>query len=67
MSAAYGHFSHPPDRLIPNPKLKFLHQCREVMAFKRFSRRTVEAYLHWIKRLFCGAASAIRGTWAARR
>ena len=27
-----------------------MDQCREVMAFKRFSRRTVEAYLHWIKR-----------------
>ena len=50
MSAAYGHFIRPPERLIPNPKLKFLDQCREVMAFKRFSRRTVEAYLHWIKR-----------------
>jgi len=50
MSAAYGHFIRPTDRLIPNPKFKFLDQCREVMAFKRFSRRTVEAYLHWIKR-----------------
>ena len=51
MSAfSYGNFAHPPERLIPNPKLKFLDQCREVMAFKRFSRRTVEAYLHWIKR-----------------
>jgi len=45
-----SHFAHPPDRLVPNPKLKFLDQCREVMAFKRFSRRTVEAYVHWIKR-----------------
>ena len=42
--------SHPPERLIPNPKLKFLDQCREVMAFKRFSRRTVEAYIYWIRR-----------------
>jgi len=37
-------------RFIPNPKLKFLDQCREVMGFKRFSPRTVEAYLHWIRR-----------------
>src|SRR5690349_18683381 len=40
----------PPERLVPNPKSKFLDQCREVMAFKRFSLRTQEAYLHWIKR-----------------
>ena len=32
------------------PKLKFLDQCREVMQFKRFSRRTIEAYYYWIKR-----------------
>src|SRR6267378_91144 len=37
-------------KFLPNPKLKFLEQCREVMRFKRFSRRTEEAYLHWIKR-----------------
>src|ERR1044071_9495877 len=49
-------FAHPPERLVPNPKLKFLDQCREVMAFKRFSRRTVEAYLHWIKRLILWSA-----------
>lgn len=37
-------------RFIPNPKLRFLDQCREVMRFKRFSSRTVEAYIHWIRR-----------------
>ena len=40
----------PPDLLIPNPKLKLLDQCREVMRFKRFSHRTEEAYVHWIRR-----------------
>ena len=35
-------------RFIPNPKLRFLDQCREVMQFKRFSPRTVEAHVHWI-------------------
>lgn len=37
-------------RFLPNPKLRFLDQCREVMRFKRFSLRTVEAYVHWIRR-----------------
>ena len=43
-------FRTPMSRFIPNPKLKFLDQCREVMQFKRFSPRTVEAYVHWIRR-----------------
>jgi integron integrase len=51
MSAfSYGRLTRPPERLVPNPKLKFLDQCREVMVFKRFSLRTQEAYLHWIRR-----------------
>src|SRR6516162_3569740 len=41
---------HPPERFIPNPRLKFLEQCREVMQFKRLSPRTVEAYVQWIRR-----------------
>jgi len=40
----------PPERFIPNPKLKFMEQCREVMRFKRLALRTQEAYLQWIKR-----------------
>jgi hypothetical protein len=32
----------PLDRLVPNPKLRFLDQCREVCRFKRFARRTEE-------------------------
>ena len=40
----------PLGRFIPNPKLRFLDQCREVIRFKRFSPRTEEAYLHWIRR-----------------
>jgi hypothetical protein len=31
-----------PERFLPNPKLMFLDQCREVMRFKQFSRRTEE-------------------------
>jgi hypothetical protein len=30
----------PLGRLVPNPKLKFLDQCREVMRFKQLSHRT---------------------------
>lgn len=40
----------PPERFIPNPKLKFMEQCREVMRFKRLALRSEGAYLQWIKR-----------------
>ncbi len=42
--------NRPRGRYLPNPKLKFLEQCREVMRFKQFSRRTEETYLQWIRR-----------------
>jgi len=42
--------NRPKGRILPNPKLKFLEQCREVMRFKQFSRRTEETYLQWIRR-----------------
>ena len=42
--------SRPLGRLVPNPKLKFLDQCREVMRFKQLSHRTEETYLQWIRR-----------------
>jgi hypothetical protein len=42
---SYRPSARPAELLVPNPKLKFLDQCREIMLFKRFSRRTVEAYL----------------------
>jgi integron integrase len=50
MTAPMPESARPLGRFIPNPKLKFLDQCREVMRFKRFSPRTVEAYIHWIRR-----------------
>jgi hypothetical protein len=45
----------PLERLTPNPKLKFMEPCREVMRFHRLALRTEEAYLQWIKRflVFC--------------
>ncbi len=39
-----------PERFLPNPKLKFLDQCREVMRFKQLSHRTEETYGQWIRR-----------------
>ena len=39
-----------PERLIPNPKLRFLDQCREVLRFKQMSLRTEQAYVHWVRR-----------------
>jgi integron integrase len=38
------------ERFIPNPKLKFLEQCREVMRFRRLALRSEQAYLDWIRR-----------------
>ena len=38
------------ERCIPNPKLPFYEQCREVMRFKQLALRSEEAYLQWIKR-----------------
>ena len=38
------------ERLIPNPKLRFMEQCREVMRFRRLALRSEQAYLEWIKR-----------------
>ena len=35
---------------LPNPKLKFLDQCREVMRFRQLSHRTEETYIQWIRR-----------------
>ena len=40
----------PLARFRPNPKLRFLEQCREVMRFRRLALRSEQAYLEWIKR-----------------
>jgi hypothetical protein len=40
----------PLGRLVPNPKLKFMEQCREAMRFHRLALRTEETYLQWIRR-----------------
>ena len=40
----------PLGRFIPNPKLRFLDQCREVLQFKQMSGRTEESYVGWIRR-----------------
>ncbi len=55
--------SRPLGRLVPNPKLKFLDQCREVMRFKQLSHRTEETYLQWIRRfiLFHRKPAAVTG------
>ena len=38
------------EKFIPNPKLKLLDQCREVLRFYHYSIRTEEAYTSWIIR-----------------
>ena len=51
MNATAGSFRRRSgDRLVPNPKFKFMDQCREVMRFRQLAHRTEETYLQWIKR-----------------
>ena len=40
----------PVARFLPNPKLRFLDQCREVLRFKQMARRTEVSYVDWIRR-----------------
>ena len=40
----------PVARFVPNPKLRFLDQCREVLRSKQMARRTEEAYVDGIRR-----------------
>ncbi len=40
----------PVSRFVPNPKLRFLDQCREVLRFKQMAHRTEESYVDWIRR-----------------
>jgi hypothetical protein len=51
MNMPRGQFTgRPLTRYVPNPKLKFLDQCHEVMRFKQLAARTEETYLQWIRR-----------------
>ena len=45
----------PVARFIPNPKLRFLDQCREVLRFKQMSPRTEKSYVDWIRRFIVWA------------
>lgn len=50
----------PLERVLPNPKLKLLDQCREVIRIKGFTYRTEQAYVDWVRRfvLFCRQPAA---------
>lgn len=47
------------DRVLPNPKLKLLDQCREVLRVRGMAYRTEQAYVDWIRRyvVFCRGAA----------
>lgn len=47
--------SRPLGRFIPNPKLRFLDQCREVLRFKQMAWRTEQSYVDWIRRFIVWA------------
>jgi hypothetical protein len=49
-SLSSAEFRRPVGRFIPNPKRRFLDQCREVLRFKQMALRTEEAYVDWIRR-----------------
>jgi len=50
----------PVGRFLPNPKLRFLDQCRTVLRFKQMSYRTEEAYVDWIRRFIVWSGKRIR-------
>src|ERR1035438_6679721 len=50
MGYTHQHPNRRKEGFLPNPKLKFLDQCREVMRFRHLSRRTEETYLQWMRR-----------------
>lgn len=58
-SSAIPVASRALDRFVPNPKLRFLDQCREVLRYRQLAYRTEQSYVDWIRRfiLLCGAAS----------
>ena len=62
MSAPFGvsYPGRPVGRCLPNPKLRFLDQCREVLRFKQMSYRTEEAYVDWIRRFIVWSGKRIR-------
>ena len=43
------------ERFIPNPKLRFLDQCREVLRFRQMAYRTEQTYVDWIRRFIVWA------------
>ena len=45
----------PVAKLIPNPKLRFLDQCREVLRFKQMADATEKAYVDWMRRFIVWA------------
>lgn len=57
-----GNASRRSERLVPNPKLKFMEQCREAMRFKQLALRSEEAYLQWVKRFLVFCRQAVPGS-----
>lgn len=45
-----GHAQGKAAKVVHNPKARLLDQVREVMRVKRYSIRTEQAYIDWIKR-----------------
>ncbi len=52
-------------RSAPRPRL--LDQVRDTMRRKYMSRRTEEAYIHWIRRFLYFTGKRLRRPWARRK
>ena len=50
----------PVERLVPNPKLRLMDQCHEVMRFKRLALRSEQAYCEVTAQLVWGAHAPSR-------
>ena len=50
------------EQYIPNPKLRFLDQCREVLRFRQMADRTEQTYVDWIRRFIVWARDHSQST-----
>ena len=65
LPASFGErLQKPLERLTPNPKLKFMEQCREVVRFDRLVLRnvsTTQIYTHVVQKPVIGVRSPLDG------
>jgi hypothetical protein len=62
-------FQSTPSKSTPDgtPRLRLLDQARETIRRRYYSRRTGEAYVHWIKRFSYFTGKRHPPRWARRK